>query len=81
MRGVKSKLISAIFELVYYGETTLTERDCYEFLKTLKENKIVKVKLSEGTNKTRCNFFKREFCRAGGDCLFDHPKEDCKTGN
>ena len=79
MRGVKSKLIAAMVDLVYNGETTLKERDCYDFLKTLKEYKIVKVKSTEETIKTRCNFFNRGFCRSGSDCLFNHPKEDCKT--
>ena len=79
VRGVKSKLIAAMVDLVYNGETTLKEKDCNGFLKTLKEYKIVKVKSTEETIKTRCNFFNRGFCRSGSDCLFNHPKEDCKT--
>ena len=35
MRGVKSKLIAAMVDLVYNGENTLKERDCNDFLKTL----------------------------------------------
>jgi hypothetical protein len=79
VRGVKSKLIAAMVDLVYNGETTLKEKDCNDFLKTLKEYKIVKVKSTEETIKTRCNFFNRGFCRSGSECLFNHPKEDCKT--
>ena len=35
VRGVKSKLIAAMVDLVYNGETTLKEKDCNDFLKTI----------------------------------------------
>ena len=79
MKGKESKLIEAMVELLYNGETTVKERDCQDFLNTLKEYKIVKVKSTEETNKIRCNFFNRGFCSAGSDCLFDHPEEDCEA--
>ena len=79
IRGVSSNLIAAMIDLVYDGETKVEERECDEFLKTLKQYKIVKVKSAEETAKIRCNFFNRGYCKNGSECAFDHPREDCET--
>ena len=66
-------------DLIYNGETTVKERDSDDFLETLKEYKILKVKSNVETNSIRCMFYNCGFCRAGPDCMFDHPNEDCKS--
>ena len=84
MRKVSSKFIKAMVDLVYNGEAQVEERDCDEFLKILKEYKMLKVKSTKETNQMRCNFFNRGYCKAGPECMFYHPKEDCevhKLGN
>ena len=47
MRGVASKCIEAMVDLVYNDETWVEEKDCEEFLQILKDYKIVKVKSTE----------------------------------
>ena len=68
-----------MIDLVYDGETKVKERERDEFLKTLKQYKIVKVKSIEETVRIRCNFFNRGYCKNGSECAFYHPKEDCET--
>ena len=79
MRGVSSNFMVSMVDLVYNGETTVKESDCEDFLKFLKEYKILKFKYEGETSTIRCNFYNRGFCRAGPDCMFDHPEEDCKS--
>ena len=57
----------------------LKKEICDDFLKTVKEYKILQVKSNVETNSIRCNFYNGGFCRAGPDCLFDHPNEDSKS--
>ena len=44
MRGLSSKFIVYMVDLVYNDETTVKPRDCGDFLKKLKEYTILKVK-------------------------------------
>ena len=55
-RGVSSKFVEAMVDLVYNSETQVEERDCEKFLQFLKEYKVLKVKSNEKTNKIKCNF-------------------------
>lgn len=79
MRGVSTNLIVAMIDLVYEGATEVDEKDCDNFLQTLKQYKIFKVKSTEEAKKVRCNFYNRGYCKAGPECVFDHPKEDCEN--
>lgn len=79
MRGVATKHVVAMVDLVYNGETKVKERDCAEFLQIIKEYKILKVKTTEETQHVKCNFYNRGFCKAGQACAYDHPDEDCET--
>ena len=51
MRGITSKFIVSMVDLKYNGETSVEERDCEKFLKTLREYKILKVKSNDETKK------------------------------
>ena len=42
MNAVKSRLLKAIVDLIYKGETKVNHRDCEEFLNILSHYKIVK---------------------------------------
>ena len=41
----------SMVDLKYNGETSVEERDCEKFLKTLREYKILKVKSNDETKK------------------------------
>ena len=79
IRGISSKLIVPMVDLAYEGQTQVDEKEKDDFLTTLKQYKILKVQTTDETGKTRCNFFNREYCKIGSQCVFDHPNEDCET--
>ena len=66
MKGLFSKLLISYVDFVYNGDSTVTERNCEDFLKTLWKYKIFKVK-STGKIKLKisCSFYNQGFFKAG----------------
>ena len=52
MNAVKSRLMSAIVDLLYNGETKVNQRDCEEFMNILSHYRIVKDNSKENRKKT-----------------------------
>ena len=79
MKGVNSRLMTAMVNLVYDGETEVKQSECEEFLNILRQYGLLKVKSKEGKSKIKCKFFNKGFCMIGPDCAFNHPREDCEN--
>ena len=79
MKGVKSRLLRAMIDLVYNGETQVEQRECEEFLNIMSHYKVLKDIPRKKRSNFKCKFFNRGFCQVGLDCLFDHPMDDCET--
>ena len=79
MKAVKSRLMKAIINLIYTGETKVNQGDCEEFLNILSHYRIVKTESNEKRKKIQpCRFYNRGFCKIGLDCAFQHNDEDCE---
>ena len=76
LRGVSSRFMTAMCDLIYEGETKVNERECEEFLQILQQYKLLKEKSNDSLKRT-CKYYNRGFCKIGSDCAFIHPKTDC----
>ena len=64
---------------MYNGESTVNERNCEDFLNTLKKHKIFKVKPTGKTNKIWCIPYNCGFYKTDPGCMFNQPDVDCGT--
>ena len=86
MRGVQAQQLNSMMELIYFGETKVSQDECEGVLKLLDEFQITS---EQKGNKNKiqsimCNFWNKGYCKEGNKCLFSHEAEDChehlKTG-
>ena len=75
--------MTAMWEIIYDGETKVKEEECEDFLITLKKYRILEEKVNQNRHmkpkyEIVCNFWNRGFCREGSFCPYDHPQQDCK---
>ena len=74
MNAVKSRLMKAIVDLIYKGETLVNQRNCEEFLDILNHYRIVKENSKVKRTKRSCRYHNRGFCKKGLD--FQHNEDD-----
>ena len=79
MRGIKSRFVQAMVDLIYNGETQIEQRGCEDFLNILKQYRLFKFNDKEIQSKIKCKYVNKGFCKEGFQCVFYHPKEDCES--
>ena len=61
---------------MYNGESTVSERDCEDFLNILKKFNNLKVRSTGKINKIRCSLYNHGFCKAAPGCTLNQPDVD-----
>ena len=78
LRGVSSRCMTALCDLIYEGETKVKERECKEFLEILQQYNLLKENPEDPQTRT-CKYYNRGFCKVGPECAFIHSKSDCEN--
>ena len=72
MRGIQARQLNSVMELIYFGDTKVSQDECEGVLKLLEEFQIT-CEQTGNRNKIRsimCNFWNKGYCKEGTQCLF-----------